>query len=90
MYFMAKEKGPKSIGVVSNYFDHVKVAAIKLTAALKIGDTVEIKGGEVDVEQKVASMQIHHDKVDKAKKGDEIGIKVKSKVRKGYKVYLVK
>ena len=80
----------KQIGVVSNYFDHVSVAAVKLTAPLKVGDTVEIKGGEVDVKQKVASMQIQHDKVDKAKKGDEIGIKVKGKVRKGYKVYLVK
>jgi putative protease len=87
---MAKEKEPKSIGVVSNYFDHVKVAAIKLTAPLKVGDTVEIKGGEVDVKQKIASMQIQHEKVDKAKKGDEIGIKVKGKVRKDYKVYLVK
>ena len=76
----------KQIGTVSNYFDHVKVAAIKLTAPLKIGDTIEIKGGEVDLKQKVASMQIHHDKVEKAKKGDEIGIKVKGKVRKGYKV----
>jgi len=32
-------------------------------------------------------MQIMHDKVEKAKKGDEIGIKVKNKVRKGYKVF---
>ena len=77
----------KQIGTVSNYFDHVKVAAIKLTAPLKIGDVVEIKGGEVDLEQPVKSMQIQHEKVDKAKKGDEIGIKVKGKVRKGYKVF---
>jgi len=77
----------KQIGTVSNYFDHVKVAAIKLKAPLKVGDVVEIKGGEVDIEQKVASMQIQHEKVEKAKKGDEIGIKVKGKVRKGYKVF---
>ena len=76
----------KQIGTVSNYFDHVKVAAIKLTAPLKIGDIVEFKGGEVDFEQKISSMQIQHEKVEKAKKGDEIGIKVKGKVRKGYKV----
>tara|TARA_Y100000310_G_C20481608_1_gene714942 strand:+ start:421 stop:678 length:258 start_codon:yes stop_codon:yes gene_type:complete len=81
------EKKPKQIGTVSNYFDHVNVAAIKLSAALKVGDKIEIKGGEVDVELKVASMQIQHDKVAKAKKGDEIGIKVKDKVRKGYKVF---
>lgn len=77
----------KPIGVISNYFDHVGVAAVKLDKPLKTGDTIEIKGGEVDFEQKVESMQIHHDQVKKAKKGDEIGIKVSEKVRKGYKVF---
>jgi len=81
---MVKEK---QIGVVSHYFDHVKVAAIKLTAALKVGDSVEFRGGEVDFEQKIGSMQIQNEKVEKAKKGEEIGIKVKEKVRKGYKVF---
>ena len=83
-----KAKEPKSIGVVSNYFDHVGVAAIKLSAPLKSGDKIQIKGGEeTDFEQEVKSMQIQHEKVEKAKKGDEIGIKVKKKVRKGYKVF---
>ena len=77
----------KQIGTVSNFFDHVKVAAIKLTAPLKVGDTVRITGGEIDFEQPIKSMQIQHEKVEKAKKGDEIGIKVKKKVRKGYKVF---
>jgi putative protease len=77
----------KQIGTVSNYFDHVKVAAIKLKAGLKVGDTIKVTGGEVDFEQKVASMQIQHEKVSTAKKGDEIGIKVKEKVRKGYKIF---
>ena len=77
----------KQIGLVSHYFDHVKVAAIKLTASLKVGDVIEFKGGEVDFEQKIGSMQIQHEKVEKAKKGEEIGIKVKEKVRKGYRVF---
>lgn len=79
----------KQIGVVSNYFDHVGVAAIKLTAGLKKGDKIKIVGGDVDAEQKVESMQIQREDVEKAKKGDEIGIKVKEKVRKGYKVFKV-
>jgi putative protease len=79
---------PKQIGVVSNYFDHIGVAAIKLSAALKTGDKIRIKGGEdTDFEQEVGSMQIHHEKVDKAKKRDEVGLKVSEKVRKGYHVY---
>mgnify|MGYP001582939368 FL=1 len=81
---MAKEK---QIGEVSNYFEHVSVAAIKLEAPLKVGDMIEFRGGEVDFEQKVESMQIQHKQVNAAKKGDEIGIKVTGKVRKGYKVF---
>ena len=79
---------PKQIGVVSNYFANIKVAAIKLSAPLKVGDKIRFKGGEeTDFEQKVTSMQVQHDKVEKAKKGDEIGTKVNKKVRKGYKVF---
>ena len=77
----------KQIGVVSNYFDHVKVAAIKLSGGLNVGDKIKIVGGEVDFEQDVGSMQILHEDVKKAKKGDEIGIKIKKKVRKGYKIF---
>ena len=82
---MAKEK---LLGVVSNYFEHVGVAAIKLKDGLKVGDKIHVVGGEdTDFEQEVESMQIQHEKVDKAKKGDEIGMKVDEKVRKGYKVF---
>ena len=77
------------IGEVSNYFAHVNVAAIKLSKPLKVGDTIQIKGGETDFEQKVESMQLNHKSVTTAKKGDEIGIIVANKVRKGYKVFKV-
>ena len=79
----------KQIGVVSNYFEHVKVVSIKLTSGLKVGDKINIVGGDVDFEQKIKSMQIQREKVEKAKKGDDVGIKVKKKVRKGYKVFKI-
>ncbi len=34
-------------------------------------------------------MQVEHEKIEKAKKGNEVGLKVKKKVREGYKVYKV-
>ncbi len=77
----------KAIGEISNYFEHVNAAAIKLTKPLKLGDTVQIKGGETDFEQKIESMQINRKSVKTAKKGDEVGILVSQKVRKGYKVF---
>lgn len=83
---MAKEK---LLGVVTNYFDHVKAAAIKLGSALKVGDKIKIVGGDIEFEQVVDSMQINRDVVKNAKKGAEVGIKVLQKVRKGYKVFKV-
>lgn len=77
----------KELGEVSNYFEHVQAAAIKLADSLEVGESIHIKGGEVDFEQKVDSMQINRVPVQSAKKGDEVGIKVKEHVRKGYKVY---
>lgn len=83
------EKKLKQIGEVSNYFEQIGVAAIKLNSELKVGDKIRVCGGEVDFEQDIESMQIHHEKVQNAKKGDDIGIKIKEKVRKGYKVFRV-
>ena len=34
----------KEIGVVSTYFTHVSVAAVKLSGKLKVGDRIKIKG----------------------------------------------
>jgi len=81
---MAKDK---QIGTVSNYFDHVGVAAIKLTSGLKLGSTIRLVGGDTDFTEVVDSMQIQRKNVKSAKKGDEIGVKVSQKVRKGYKVF---
>jgi hypothetical protein len=79
----------KEIGVVSNYFDHVGAASIKLDAKLKVGDKIKIRGGETEFEQEVESMQVERADVKEAKPGEEPGIMVKQKVRKGYKVFKV-
>lgn len=75
------------IGIITNYFEHVGAAAIKLSGNLKVGDKIKIKGGDVEFEQDVTEMQIDRKAVNEGKAGDEIGIKVSQKVRKGYKVF---
>lgn len=87
---MAEKKEPKEIGRVSSYFSNVGVAAIKLLAGLKIGDTVHILGHTTDFKIPIDSMQIERKDVKTAKKGDHIGIKVPDKVRPNDKVFLVK
>ncbi len=79
----------KEIGIVSSYFSHIGVAAIKLSGKLKIGEKIHIKGTTTDFETKVKEMQIEHKSVKEAKKGDHIGIKVPDKVRPNDKVFLV-
>lgn len=80
----------KLIGKVSHYFDKIGVAVIELIAPLAVGDTIRIIGGEsTDFNQEVESMEVEHEKIKKAKKGDSVGLKIKEKVREGYKVYKV-
>jgi len=77
----------KLIGKITHYFGNIGVAVIELTDILKVGDTIRIIGGAVDFTQTVGSMEIEHEKVEEAKAGDSIGLKVDEKIREGYKVY---
>ena len=56
---------------------------------LKVGDTVHIKGHTTDITETVSSIQMEHEMIETAKKGDDIGIKVSQKVRGGDKVFVV-
>ncbi len=78
----------KEIGTVSSYFQHVDVAAIKLSNSLKVGQKVHIKGSTTDFEIEISSIQIEKESVQEAKAGDHVGIKVPEKVRPKDKVFL--
>lgn len=79
------------IGRVTHYFGKIGVAAIEITdGELKVGDTVHIVGHTSDFTQKVHSIQIEHESVDKAVPGQSIGIKVDEHAREHDEVYLVK
>lgn len=69
------------IGVVTHYFPHVRAAVVKLKAPLKIGDVVKIKGHTTDFTQTVNSIQIDRVPITAAKRGQEIGVLVNSRVR---------
>lgn len=79
----------KLIGKISHYFNNIGVAVVELTDSLKVGETIRVVGGETDFEQVVDSMEVDHKKVDKAKKGEGVGMKINQKVREGYKVFKV-
>ena len=77
----------KEVGKVIGFYANISVAAIDLTGALAVGDTIVIKGHTTNFEQTVDSIQIEHKEVEKAKKGDPIAIKVKDRVRSHDIVY---
>lgn len=74
------------VGKVSHYFDKIGVAALTLTGPLAVGDTVKISGHGKDFTQTISSMQVDHAVVEKAKKGDDVAIKVDQKVKEGDEV----
>jgi len=79
----------KELGRVTHFYDKLSVAIIKLAAPLKVGEEIEIKGATTDFRQKVESLQFDYQDVETGKKGQEIGIKVKDKVREGDAVFRV-
>ena len=77
----------QEVGRIKHYFHKIGVAVIELSADLMEGDTIRIKGANTDFIQVVDSMQIDHVKVEEAKAGQSIGMKVKEPVREHDKVY---
>ncbi|PIP16917.1 MAG: hypothetical protein COX44_02715 [Candidatus Portnoybacteria bacterium CG23_combo_of_CG06-09_8_20_14_all_37_13] len=82
---MAEEK---LIGKVTHYFTNIGVAVVEITdGKLKVNDKIHIKGATSDFEQNIDSMQIEHENIETAKKGQAIGLKVEQPVREGDEVY---
>lgn len=78
----AKKIKENIIGIVTHYFPKISAAVVKLKVPLKIGDSIKIKGHTTDFTQDVTSIQINHVPINLAKKGQEIGLLVVSRVRK--------
>ena len=77
------------VGKISHYFSKIGVAVIELTDTLAVGDEISIEGRVTNLRQTVESMEIEHKKIDGAKPGDSIGMKVSDKVREKDNVYKI-
>lgn len=78
------------IGEVTHYYDKIGVVVVELKSTLKVGDTIKfVRGGEDLFEQTVDSIQMEHETVEKAGKGDDIGLKVRQEVKDGAQVYKI-
>ena len=79
----------KEIGTVTHYYDKIGVMVVKLTDKVSVGDKIKVKRGDEEFEETIESMQVEHENIEKAKKGDEIAIKVGSPTKEGAVMYRV-
>lgn len=78
-----------AIGTVTHYYSHLSVAVLQLTEGLKVGETIHILGHTTDFTQKVASMEIDHQRVVRVEPGENVALKVVEPVREYDKIYRV-
>ncbi len=79
----------KEIGKVIHFYNKICVAIVKLTGELKVGDSVHFAGKQTDLKQTADSLQIEHAEIQKAVKGQEVGLKTAQPVREGDTVFKV-
>ena len=76
------------VGKVKHYYDKIGVAIIEVLAEINVGDKVRVtRGGEEMFEQMIVSMQAEHKEIDKADKGDIIGMKTNEAVKEGAEIF---
>ena len=75
------------VGEVNHYYNRIMVAVIDLVETLQVGDQVHFFGRSTDFRQVIKSMQIEHQAITEAGKGQEIAMKVERRVRNRDKVY---
>jgi len=77
------------VGKIIHYFPKIQVATIKLVSELKVGDEIVVIGKTTGLEKaKVERLEIKNKSVKKAKKSQEVGLKL-SLVRKNDEVYKI-
>ena len=73
---------------MSHYYGKAGVAIVELREELQVGDRIRITRGDHSFDQEVVSMQKDYQSVERASKGDSVGVKVDEKVHEGAEVYL--
>ena len=75
------------IGEVTHFYNRIGVAVVNLTGSIEVGDQIHFFGRSTDFRQQVQSMQIEHEPISEAGRGQEVAIKVERRVRNHDKIY---
>ncbi|HYT05527.1 MAG TPA: EF-Tu/IF-2/RF-3 family GTPase [Gemmatimonadales bacterium] len=78
------------VGTVVHYFKGPSVAVVRVTAGeLAVGDQVRFHGHTTDFTEQVTSIEVNHQKVQRAGVGDEVAIQVTDRTRQHDQVFKV-
>lgn len=78
------------VGTVTHYFKGPSVAVVKITEGeIAVGDEIHFHGHTSDFLERVTSMEVEHEKVERASAGHEVAIQVVARVRAHDQVYKV-
>ncbi len=77
----------EKIGRVEMFFAKPSAAVIQLTAPLRVGETIYVKGHTTDFQQVVSSMQVDRQEIQDGAAGQSVGVQMKDRCRKHDVVY---
>jgi len=75
------------VGRIEHFYSKAGVAVVEVSAPIKKGDKVLIRGGTTNLSQVVESMEVEHKQVNEAQAGQRVGLKVAERVRENDMVY---
>ena len=75
------------VGRITHYYDKIGVAVLELSDNLAVGDMIRISGHGNEFTQKVDSMQVEHESIKEAKKGNMVGLKIDQEVKEDDEVF---
>lgn len=79
----------KIVGFVKHVFKRISVAVLEVSDNFEIGDNLRFTSKKEGFYQIASSMEVNHQKVNIARKGDDVAIKVDQPVKKGNLVFKV-
>ncbi|PIZ42423.1 translation elongation factor-like protein [candidate division WWE3 bacterium CG_4_10_14_0_2_um_filter_42_8] len=79
----------KNVGFVKHVFKKISVAVLEVSDSFEIGDHLRFTSKNEGFSQIASSMEVNHQKVNIARKGDDVAIKVDRPVKKRDLVFKV-
>ncbi len=78
------------VGKVTHYYPKSGAASLRLIhRGLSVGDEIVIEGQTTYLNQKISSIEVEGESIEKGLRGEEIGLKVNERVREGDEVFLI-